>query len=569
MPLTPSKMDSPSSTPSVSSASPPGTPPVPERAAPTLPPEDDEGSVEYKYKLVAPAPPRFGQLVTQLNFRLGEGGGQAVYEIGVEDDGTARGLSAADLAASLDTLQAMAAELDAEISVLREADGKEGRVAQVLVRKMPSSLEEFQDVRIALVGNVDAGKSSLVGVLSGNGTLDNGRGLARSQVMTHRHELETGRTSALSQQIMGFGTDGSIVNYTGVRQMGWAEIVRRSTKLVSLLDCCGHERYLKTTILGMSGYGIDYILLVVNANMASMLRMCKEHLQIAIGLRLPVLVVITKIDLAPPNIYEQTLACLQRLLKSPGAKKLPVIVKTQEDVLMAQSNIVNDRVVPIFPMSSVTGEGLDNLRSFLNLVPSRRNWHDARDKPTEFSCDETFQVPGVGTVVSGCCLAGNVRVGQALKLGPDGHGHFMNVSVRSIEYKKVQVKRLVAGQSGALAVKKVKRSQIRKGMVMLDATTTPGASWRFTAEVCILTHSSSIRDGYQPVICCQNVRQAARVVSIEGKPLIRAGDRATVNFQWMYSPEYVRPGSRFVFREGTTKGIGRVSSVSEAVSATA
>lgn len=41
---------------------------------------------------------------------------------------------------------------------------------------------------------------------------------------------------------------------------------------------------MKTTILGMSGYGVDYILLVVNANMGSMLRMCKEHLQIAIGL---------------------------------------------------------------------------------------------------------------------------------------------------------------------------------------------------------------------------------------------------------------------------------------------
>jgi GTPase len=499
--------------------------------APVLPPEDDEGAVEYKYKLVSPTPTRMGELVTQLNFRLGEGGGQAVYEIGVEDNGQPKGLSPADLAASLSTLRAMAAELDAEISVLCEADGKEGRVAQVLVRKMPSSLEEFQDVRIAVCGNVDSGKSTLVGVLSGNGTLDNGRGRTRSQVLTHRHEMETGRTSAVSQQIMGFGTDGSVVNYTGVRQMGWAEIVRRSTKLVSLLDCCGHERYLKTTILGMSGHGVDYCLLVVNANMGSMLRMCKEHLQIAIGLRLPVLVVVTKIDLAPPNIYAQTVASLQKLLKSPGARKLPVVVKTQADVVMAQGNIVNDRVVPIFPMSSVTGEGLDLLRSFLNLVPSRRNWHDARDKPTEFSCDETFMVPGVGTVVAGCCTSGSVRVGQTLHLGPDGHGHFSSVSVRSIEYKKVQVKRLVAGQSGALALKKVKRSQVRKGMVLMDSAVTPGASWRFTAEVCILTHSSSIRDGYQPVICCQNVRQAARVVSIEGKPLIRAGDRAVVSFQ--------------------------------------
>ena len=36
----------------------------------------------------------------------------------------------------------------------------------------------FIDMRIAVVGNVDSGKSTIVGVLT-SGKLDNGRGLAR------------------------------------------------------------------------------------------------------------------------------------------------------------------------------------------------------------------------------------------------------------------------------------------------------------------------------------------------------------------------------------------------------
>ena len=66
----------------------------------------------------------------------------------------------------------------------------------------------FIDMRIAIVGNVDSGKSTIVGVLT-SGKLDNGRGLARSQVFRHRHELESGRTSSITQQIMGISASGA------------------------------------------------------------------------------------------------------------------------------------------------------------------------------------------------------------------------------------------------------------------------------------------------------------------------------------------------------------------------
>jgi GTPase len=113
-----------------------------------------EGNVEYKYHLLAPCEARLQHLITQLKWRLQEGQGEALYEIGVSDDGTCRGLSEADLAASLETLNKMAAALSATATVIRRLQGKEGYIAEVLVRQACSD-GDFIDVRIAVVGNVD------------------------------------------------------------------------------------------------------------------------------------------------------------------------------------------------------------------------------------------------------------------------------------------------------------------------------------------------------------------------------------------------------------------------------
>ena len=47
--------------------------------------------------------------------------------------------------------------------------------------------KDFTEIRCAVVGNVDAGKSTLLGVLT-HGELDNGRGLARQRLFRHKHE---------------------------------------------------------------------------------------------------------------------------------------------------------------------------------------------------------------------------------------------------------------------------------------------------------------------------------------------------------------------------------------------
>ena len=64
-----------------------------------------------------------------------------------------------------------------------------------------------------MVGNVDAGKSTLLGVLT-HGELDNGRGTARQRLFRHKHEMETGRTSSIGNDILGFDRAGNVVNQT-------------------------------------------------------------------------------------------------------------------------------------------------------------------------------------------------------------------------------------------------------------------------------------------------------------------------------------------------------------------
>lgn len=69
-----------------------------------------------------------------------------------------------------------------------------------MLRLIPTSIEQIIEVRLAVVGNVDAGKSSMLGVLT-RGVLDDGRGKARVNLFRHKHEIESGRTSSVGMEV--------------------------------------------------------------------------------------------------------------------------------------------------------------------------------------------------------------------------------------------------------------------------------------------------------------------------------------------------------------------------------
>lgn len=314
----------------------------------------------------------------------------------------------------------------------------------------------------------------------------------------------------------------------------------------------------------MTGHAPDFGMLMIGAN-AGIIGMTKEHLGLSLALSVPVFVVVTKIDMCPPNILQETLKLLVKILKSQGCRKVPVMVRNADEVVLSATNFVSERLCPIFQVSNVTGENLDLLKMFLNLLTTRVIGLD--NLPAEFQIDDTYQVPGVGTVVSGTCLQGCIKLNDNLMLGPDPLGHFQLITVKSIHRKRMIVREVRSGQTASFALKKIKRSQIRKGMVMVAPELNPQACWEFEGEILVLHHPTTISQRYQAMVHCGSIRQTASIITMN-KDCLRTGDKANVKFRFIKHPEYIKSGQRMVFREGRTKAVGNILKPLPHVSAT-
>ena len=86
---------------------------------------------------------------------------------------------------------------------------------------------------------------------------------ARMSILRHPHEKKSGRTSSISQ------------NFIKLNKNKYLDI-----------DLAGHEKYLKTTIKGITGYYIDYAIIVVGANMG-VSYMTRERYHFALTIKLP------------------------------------------------------------------------------------------------------------------------------------------------------------------------------------------------------------------------------------------------------------------------------------------
>ncbi|KAF5322453.1 hypothetical protein D9619_001792 [Psilocybe cf. subviscida] len=460
-------------------------------------------------------------------------------------------------------------EVGGKTSVLFETKAGHPRLS-LLLRLPPPNVSLTPEVRCAVVGNVDSGKSTTLGVLT-RGALDDGRGRARVGLFRHKHELETGRTSSVGMEILGFGPSGAPIlpntahsadpDVIRREKMGWEEISIQAAKIVSFIDLAGHERYLKTTLYGLTSGAPSCVILMVGAN-AGLIGMSKEHLAIALALSVPVVVCITKIDMTPPNVLAETVKQVTKILKSPGCRKTPVFIKSIEMAVEIAASFGAERLCPVFQISNVTGQGLDFVRTFLNLLPSSEGDSDkfAVDQPLEYSITEVWSVPYVGTVVNGIMNSGSVKAGDTVLLGPDSNGNYQPTMIKSMQRKRADVTRADAGQCVSLALKRIRRAAVRKGMVLISKTDTPPAIRQFEGQVLILYHNTTLQKNYQAMLHCGAVRQTVRIIEMDHpQGVLRTGDRATVRFEFISHPEFVKEGMKLLFREGKTKGLGVIT----------
>jgi GTPase len=232
----------------------------------------------------------------------------ALYEIGVADDGTIVGLAEDEMDESLNNLRAMAASLGCGVEVLRRvlvgecewidyttlSQPIERRskllVAEALVRPLQHLVEgikgsqveqddenilrsstneskpKLEQLRVSITGSTMSGKSSLVGTLS-TATLDNGRGSSRLSLLKHRHEIASGMTSSVTQELLGYrdvvqyndAVATQVVNYGSRDITSWIDIhtsveAAENGRLVLLSDSAGHPRFRRTTVRGIVGW---------------------------------------------------------------------------------------------------------------------------------------------------------------------------------------------------------------------------------------------------------------------------------------------------------------------------
>ncbi|KAL7538586.1 hypothetical protein ACHAXR_008656, partial [Thalassiosira sp. AJA248-18] len=450
----------------------------------------------------------------------------------------------------------------------------------------PISVEETlssRNVRVAVVGNVDAGKSTLIGTLT-TSFLDDGRGSSRTSIMKHRHEIESGRTSTSSSHLLGFRHSGEPIagrdKIRSNKMKSEDEIARASYRIVTLMDLAGHEKYLKTTIHGVSSGMADYGLILVNSRHPPT-HMTQHHLNLCCSYGIPIVVVFTKIDGCPEHALATSKKELSKLLKSPDIGRRPFAVKTEQDVATCMGKL--HTLAPMIDISCVTGEGLDLLRKMLFALPKRRQHQKKLNRPFEFLVEDVFpNVPGVGSVVSGFVNAGELTVGSTqVYVGPTDDGTFLKTVAKSAHIARINTTHITAGQSATLAfsLNKETRKKLRRGMVVMRDN--PTSTKEFDAEICVLKgEGTTIRESYQAYVHILNVRQTAFARNIEivnnnalgllpshgAKQdsegiVLRPGSRAKVRFEFAKRPEYIRPGMRMLFRDGRVRGVGIVTGI--------
>ena len=451
-------------------------------------------------------------------------------------------------------------------------------------------------LRVAVVGNVDAGKSTLIGTLC-HSKLDDGNGSNRLLVSKFKHEVESGRTSTITSHLLAYDKHGqTVIPPKSVGRYAERYVAKQAqSRTVSLIDLAGHEKYFKTTIAGLSRGMADYALVLVNASQG-LTYMTVHHLSLCHMCGIPVIVVITKVDAAPPNVLKHSRQRIAQALRAPDIGKKPFAVRSTDDL-----SVVRDKthaVAPILECSCVTGNGLELVRQLLWTVPKRRIHSKKHDRPFEFLIEEIFNVTGVGTVLSGFVNAGHANKGDTLYIGPLKDATFMKTVAKSIHVAQTLVDRVWAGHAACFAValtKPQRRLLSRKGMVMQKEPLTPPAV-AFTAEICLAKGDAvtMVRGQTQTTMHILHLKQTCRLedfqilhVNATGAAavastttettttrramardasktqptVLRPGQRARAVFSFLQGPQYIRKGMRVILREGHVRGIGILKEV--------
>jgi selenocysteine-specific elongation factor len=340
---------------------------------------------------------------------------------------------------------------------------------------------------IGTAGHIDHGKTSLVRALTG--------------VETDRLKEEKAR---------GISID-----------LGFAYLPTPDGSVLGFVDVPGHEKFIHNMLAGATG--IDFVILVVAAD-DGIKPQTLEHLAIVdlLGIERGI-IALTKVDLASPPWQAKVSADIARLL---------------EGTRLADAAIV--------PVSTVTGDGIAELREHLFEV-ARTIGARAASGRFRLAVDRSFTLTGVGTVVTGTVLSGQVSSGDRVMISPSG----VTARVRSIHAQNHPCPRGVAGQRCALnlAGDSINKDAVHRGDMVLDPDLHAPTS-RIDADLRLLAAEPKPVGQWMPLrVFHASTDVGARVVLLDDSPPA-AGRSGQVQLV-LDRPIAAAAGDRFVVRDTT------------------
>ena len=352
---------------------------------------------------------------------------------------------------------------------------------------------------------------------------------ARSLILGTAGHIDHGKTT-LVKALTGTDTDRlKEEKERGITiELGFAHLDLPNGKRLGIVDVPGHERFVKNMVAG--AMGMDIMALVVAAD-EGVMPQTREHLEICqlLGVSHGV-IVLTKKDMVDEEWLELVTEDLKDFVKNTFLENAPIV-----------------------PVSSVTGEGIDELIQVLSDL-TKDIEPKAPSGPYRLPIDRIFTVKGFGTVVTGTSISGVIHVGDEVLIYPKG----ISSKIRGIQTHGSEATEAHPGMRTALNLQSVYKEDIERG----DVLATPGS---LRPSYLLDLHLIYLKSAKRPLKYRSPVRFHAGTAEVMGRILME-GDEIEPGFEGyvqikLEKPVAVLPGDHYVLRSYSpihTIGGGRI-----------
>jgi selenocysteine-specific elongation factor len=264
--------------------------------------------------------------------------------------------------------------------------------------------------------------------------------------------------------------------------------------------------------------GIDLVILVVAAD-DGVMPQTREHLSIMslLGIERG-LIALTKIDMVDPELVQLA----------------------ADDVRAAVAGTFLEKA-PIFPLSSLRGDGLEAFRKALYQLASQTPPRSAQGV-FRMPIQRVFSAKGFGTVVTGIPMSGEIRVGDTLEILPHG----LVGKVRGLQAYSQGTDSARAGHSCAVNLSDVDHKSVTRGDVLAAPGYYRGVRMLGAQLSALPGLARPIRDRTEVRLHLGTAEHIGELVLLD-KQELAPGETGLVQLR-MEAPVVCAPGDRFIVR---------------------